>query len=30
MLSVAGIAKDEVKLQRWTPGRLCVGRTKLP
>jgi 2-polyprenyl-3-methyl-5-hydroxy-6-metoxy-1,4-benzoquinol methylase len=30
MLSVAGIAEEKVKLQRWTPGRLCVGRTKLP
>jgi 2-polyprenyl-3-methyl-5-hydroxy-6-metoxy-1,4-benzoquinol methylase len=28
MLASAGIASEQVELRRWTPGRLCVGRTK--
>jgi 2-polyprenyl-3-methyl-5-hydroxy-6-metoxy-1,4-benzoquinol methylase len=29
MLSGAGIRSDAASMQRWTPGRLCVGRTKV-
>ncbi len=27
-IAAAGIAKDQVTLTRWTPGRLCLGRSK--
>ncbi len=27
-IAAAGIAEDQVKLTRWTPGRLCAGRRK--
>ena len=28
MLASADISSDDVEMRRWTPGRLCVGRTK--
>jgi hypothetical protein len=28
MLDAAGVDTSQVTMQRWTPGRLCVGRVK--